>query len=296
MARAAARNSVSRRRLPLRALRLAHGARIKFPAVMGVINVTPDSFSDGGRFFDPEAAVARALQMEQEGADIVDIGGESTRPGAVEVPAEVEASRVLPVIRKLQGRLHRPISIDTRKAIVAEQALEAGAEIVNDVSAMTFDGAMAGVVARYRAAVVLMHMRGTPATMAQMARYHDVVDEVGAYLQRRAEAARAAGIAKSRIIIDPGIGFAKKTSHNLKLLAGLPRLCRLGYPILVGVSRKNFVRQIAGAEQEQLLLGTAAAVSLAVAAGAAIVRVHDPGPIAAAVRMTCAIAAARWDI
>jgi len=170
--------------------------------------------------------------------------------------------------------------------------LNAGAAIVNDVSAMTFDPAMAAVVARYHAAVVLMHMRGTPATMQRMARYGDVVGEVRRYLMQRARTAQRAGIAKSRIILDPGIGFAKKTSHNLKLLAGLWWICQLGYPVLVGVSRKNFVRQIAGVEQEQLILGTAAAVSVAIGAGAAIVRVHDPGPIAAAVRMAAAIGAA----
>ncbi len=275
-----------------KAMRLAHGVTVRFPAIMGVLNVTPDSFSDGGRFLDPGLAVERALQMAREGAGIIDIGGESTRPGAAEVPAEVECERVLPVIRKLAGRLHCPISVDTRKALVAERALEAGAAIINDISAMTFDPEMAAVVASHRAGVVLMHMRGTPATMQRMARYRDVVGEVGRYLAQRAQAACAAGIAKSRIILDPGIGFAKKTSHNLKLLAGLSRLCRLGYPILVGVSRKSFIRQIAGAEQEALIFGTAAAVSVAVAAGAAIVRVHDPAPIAAAVRIAAAISAA----
>ncbi len=275
-----------------KAMRLAHGVTVRFPAIMGVLNVTPDSFSDGGRFLDPGLAVERALQMAREGAGIIDIGGESTRPGAAEVPAEVECERVLPVIRKLAGRLHCPISVDTRKALVAERALEAGAAIINDISAMTFDPEMAAVVASHRAGVVRMHMRGTPATMQRMARYRDVVGEVGRYLAQRAQAACAAGIAKSRIILDPGIGFAKKTSHNLKLLAGLSRLCRLGYPILVGVSRKSFIRQIAGAEQEALIFGTAAAVSVAVAAGAAIVRVHDPAPIAAAVRIAAAISAA----
>lgn len=258
---------------------------------MGVLNVTPDSFSDGNRYLDPDRAIERAQQMAREGAHIIDIGGESTRPGAPEVPAEVECGRVIPVIRRLRSRLGCPISVDTRKAIVAQQALEEGAAIVNDVSALTFDCAMTEVIARHRAAVVLMHMRGTPATMTALARYHDVVEEVGAYLVERARAARAGGIARSRIILDPGIGFAKKTSHNLKLIAAMPRLRCLGYPILVGVSRKNFVRQIAGGGQEQLLFGTAAAVAVAVAAGASIVRVHDPGPIAAAVRMAAAIGA-----
>jgi dihydropteroate synthase len=288
---------VSESRLPeFRGLRLRGGARVRFPAIMGILNVTPDSFSDGGRFFDPDRAVDRALEMAVEGAQIIDIGGESTRPGAVEVPAEIECGRVIPVIRKLQERLACPISIDTRKALVAQQALEAGAEIVNDVSALTFDSAMAAVAARHRAAVVLMHMRGTPATMQRLCRYHDVVDEVGSYLIDRAEAAVAAGIARSRIILDPGIGFAKKTSHNLKLLGALPSLCSLGYPVLVGVSRKNFVRRIAGPDSEQLAFGTAAAVALAVASGASIVRVHDPRPIAAAVRVAAAIGAAMRNV
>jgi dihydropteroate synthase len=257
---------------------------------MGVLNVTPDSFSDGGRFLDPDLAVERALLMAREGAQIIDIGGESTRPGAHEVAAAAECMRVIPVIRRLARRLDCPISIDTRKAPVAEQALAAGAAIVNDVSALTFDAGMSAVVARHKAGVVLMHMRGTPATMQRMTRYRDVVGEVATYLAHRAAAARAAGIAGSRIILDPGIGFGKKTSQNLKLLGATPRLCRLGYPLLVGVSRKSFVSQVAGAGDQQLLLGTAAAVALAVAAGASIVRVHDPGPIGAAVRMAAAIA------
>jgi dihydropteroate synthase len=277
----------------IRGLRLKDGRWIRFPAVMGVLNVTPDSFSDGGRYYESDRAVERALEMVGEGAQIIDIGGESTRPGAQEVPAEVECDRIIPVIRRLRARLRCPISVDTRKAIVAEQALAEGAAIVNDVSALTFDCAMAAVIARHRGAVVLMHMRGTPATMAAMARYHDVVEEVAEYLGKRAAEAQAAGIARSRIILDPGIGFAKKTSHNLRLMAAMPRLCRLGYPILVGVSRKNFVRQIAGGSQEQLLFGTTAAVALAVAAGASIVRVHDPGPIAAAIRMAAAIGVER---
>ncbi|HXR35104.1 MAG TPA: dihydropteroate synthase [Candidatus Binataceae bacterium] len=274
-----------------RGLRLRDGVTVRFPAIMGVLNVTPDSFSDGGRFLDPDLAVEHALRMAREGAQIIDIGGESTRPGAAEVPAEDECRRVIPVIRRLARRLDCPISIDTRKAMVAEHALAAGAAIVNDVSALMFDPGLRAVVARHRATVVLMHMRGTPATMQRMTRYRDVVGEVATYLAQRAAAARAGGIAGSRIILDPGIGFAKQTSQNLKLIGALPRLCRLGYPILVGVSRKSFVRQIAGAGDEQLLLGTAAAVALAVAAGASIVRVHDPGPIAAAVRMAAAIGA-----
>ncbi len=274
-----------------RGLRLSDGTVIRFPAVMGILNVTPDSFSDGGRYVDPGHAVEHAIEMVRAGAHIIDIGGESTRPGADEVSSEDELSRVLPVIRALRGRVNRPISIDTRKASVARAALDEGATIVNDVSAMEFDPAMAKTVADARAAVILMHMRGTPATMMRLTRYRDVVSEVRAYLAGRARAATAAGIAQSRIILDPGIGFAKTETHNLQLISALPRLCELGYPVLVGVSRKRFVGGVAGESDTNLLFGTAAAVALAIAAGAAIVRVHDPGPMAAVVRMTAALRA-----
>ncbi len=259
---------------------------------MGVLNVTPDSFSDGGRYLDADTARARALEMARSGADIIDIGGESTRPGASEVSPEEELSRVIPVIRALRDTLDRPISIDTRKAVVARAALAEGATIVNDVSAMEFDPAMAETVARARAAVILMHMRGSPATMMRQARYRDVVSEVREYLAARARAAVEAGIAKSRIVVDPGIGFAKTANHSLRLLNALPRLRGLGYPILVGVSRKSFVRKITGTSEIDLLFGTAVAVAVAIAGGASIVRVHDPEPIAAVVRMASALAAA----
>lgn len=258
---------------------------------MGILNVTPDSFSDGGCYVDPGHAVEHAIEMARAGAHIIDIGGESTRPGADEVSSEDELSRVLPVIRALRGKLDRPISIDTRKASVARAALDEGATIVNDVSAMEFDPAMAKTVADARAAVILMHMRGTPATMKRMARYRDVVGEVREYLAGRARAAIAAGIARSRIILDPGIGFAKTATHNLQLISALPRLCKLGYPVLAGISRKRFVGTIAGESDTDLLFGTAAAVALAIAGGAAIVRVHDPGPMAAVVRMASALRA-----
>ncbi|HTY54831.1 MAG TPA: dihydropteroate synthase [Candidatus Binataceae bacterium] len=256
---------------------------------MGILNVTPDSFSDGSRYLNPRAALARAHELVRMGADIIDIGGESTRPGALEVPVEEELSRVLPVIRALNGKLGRPISIDTRKAAVARAALAEGATIVNDVSAMEFDPAMAETVARARAAIILMHMRGTPATMMRFRRYHDVVDEVCRYLGARARAAAKAGIAGSRIVVDPGIGFAKTAHHNLQLLNALPRLRKLGYPVLVGVSRKSFVRKISGTAEVEVLFGTAAAVALAIAAGASIVRVHDPQPMRAVARMVSAL-------
>ena len=274
---------------PRRSIRLSDGALIRFPAVMGVLNVTPDSFSDGGRYRNPGQARAHAIEMARAGADIIDIGGESTRPGASEVSPEEELSRVIPVIRALRGAVTRPISIDTRKASVARAALAEGATIVNDVSAMEFDPAMAETVAQARAAVILMHMRGTPATMMRRARYRDVVSEVREYLAARARAAAKAGIARSRIIVDPGIGFAKTANHNLQLLNALPRLRKLGYPVLVGVSRKSFVRTIAGTSDIDLLFGTAAAVAVAIASGAAIVRVHDPEPMSAVVRVASAL-------
>jgi dihydropteroate synthase len=258
---------------------------------MGVLNVTPDSFSDGGRYLDAGRARARAIEMARAGADIIDIGGESTRPGASEVSLEEELRRVIPVVRALRGRLAQPISIDTRKAEVARAALAEGATIVNDISAMEFDPAMAETVARAKATVILMHMRGTPATMMRQARYRDVVSEVHRYLAARARAARRAGIADSRIIVDPGIGFAKTARHNLQLLNALPRLRKLGYPVLVGVSRKSFVRKITGKTDIDVLFGTAAAVAMVVASGASIVRVHDPEPMSAVVRMASALSA-----
>jgi len=273
-----------------RSLRLKDGRVIRFPAVMGILNVTPDSFSDGGCFVDPDRAVEHALAMEAAGAAIIDVGGESTRPGAENVPVEVELDRVLPVIEALRAKLKSPISIDTRKAVVASAALDEGAAIVNDVSGLMFDRAMPQAVARAGAALVLMHMRGTPATMNRLARYRDVVAEVRAFLERQARAAIAAGVRRSRIIVDPGLGFAQNARQNLELMGGLSRICALGYPVLVGASRKRFVRAVAGDSESDLLFGLAAVNALAVAAGASIVRVHDPGPAAAVVKMAVAIA------
>jgi dihydropteroate synthase len=275
-------------------LRLHDGRVIRFPAVMGVLNVTPDSFSDGGRYLDPGRAAAHALEMEAAGAAIIDIGGESTRPrSAREVPAEVELARVGPVLERLSGELHVPISIDTRKAVVARAALAAGASIINDVSALEADPEIAALAAEAKCAVVLMHMRGGPENHMKFARYKDVVREVSNYLAARARFALISGISRSRIILDPGIGFAKTASHNLAILGGLCRVCALGYPVLIGASRKNFVRRISGGGESDILFGTAAVNALAVAAGASIVRVHDPGPALAVVRMGIAIAAER---
>jgi dihydropteroate synthase len=278
-------------------LKLADGRVIQFPAVMGVLNVTPDSFSDGGQYLEADRAVDHALAMEAAGADVIDIGGESSRPvGAVEVPVEVELARVTPVLERLGRQLKVPISIDTRRAKVARVALESGAAIINDITALEHDPEMAPLAARMKCAVVLMHMRGGPADHIKFAHYDDVVREVAEYLEARARFAAAAGVARSRIILDPGLGFAKNAQHNLKLLAALPGLCALGYPVLVGASRKTFVSRLsvaaaaAGAGARELEFGTAAANAIAIAAGASIVRVHDVGAAVAVVRMAAAIA------
>ncbi len=277
-------------------LKLADGRVIKFPAVMGVLNVTPDSFSDGGKYLDADRAVEHALAMEDAGADVIDVGGESSRPvGAVEIPVEVELARVNPVLERLGKRLRVPISIDTRRAGVAQVALDLGAAIINDITSLEHDREMAPLAALSKCAVVLMHMRGGPANHIQFAHYRDVVREVVEYLDARARFAAAAGIARSRIIVDPGLGFAKNAQHNLRLLAALPDLCALGYPVLVGASRKTFVARIAGIAatgcpgERELEFGTAAANALAVAAGASIVRVHDVRAAVAAVRMAAAM-------
>ena len=259
---------------------------MRLPAVMGVLNVTPDSFSDGGRYLDPSRAVEHALAMEEAGADIIDVGGESSRPiGAKSVSLETELGRVRPVLEKLAGRLRAALSVDTRKAAVARIALDSGATIINDISALTADPEMAEVAARAKCAVVLMHMRGGPDDHMKFARYRNVAHEVAAYLTKRARFAIAAGIARSRIVIDPGVGFAKRREHNLALLRALPSLCALGYPVLWGASRKTFSRRRAGASEADLAFGSAAIDAIAIASGASIVRVHDPGAARAVVRM-----------
>jgi dihydropteroate synthase len=259
---------------------------------MGILNVTPDSFSDGGRYLDPSRALARALEMQAQGADIIDVGGESTRPrAAVSVTEAEEIARVRPVLERLGAKLRVPISIDTRRSRVAQIALDCGAAIVNDISALRDDPALAAVAARARCAVVLMHMRGGATDHIRHARYVDVVGEVADFLRGRARFAQAAGIARSRIIVDPGIGFAKLASHNLRLLACLPRIAALGYPVLVGVSRKTFIRRLAGAGEREVAFASAAIDAMAVAAGASIVRTHDPAASRAAIAMARAIAA-----
>lgn len=256
---------------------------------MGVLNVTPDSFSDGGQFLDPDRAMDHALAMEAAGATIIDVGGESTRPvGAKTVSAEVELARVEPVLKLLARRLRTPLSIDTRKAAVAKAALALGAAIVNDISALA-DPPMARLVAEADCAVVLMHMRGQPENHMNFARYRDVLSEVVSYLRARARFATAAGIDRRRIILDPGLGFAKRARHNLELLSGLSRVCALGYPVLIGASRKTFVRKIAGADVLEIQSGNAAVHALAIAKGASIIRVHEVGPSMAAMRMAVAV-------
>lgn len=245
------------------------------PLVMGILNVTPDSFSDGNRFFSLEAAVERALEMEREGADIIDIGGESTRPNAPAVSLEQELDRVLPVIEALAGKIGVPISVDTYKAGVAAAACAAGAEIVNDVSGLCFDPAMAGAVARADAGLVVMHTRGRPDRMQADTRYEDLISEVKAYLSDSLALADAAGIKSCRIAVDPGIGFGKSVAGNLEIVRRLSELLSLGRPILVGPSRKSFIGAVTGKDSGDRLFGTAAVVAVSVANGASIVRVHD---------------------
>ena len=258
------------------------------PLVMGVLNVTPDSFSDGGRFLRPDAAVAEARRMLGDGANWIDVGGESTRPGSASVPVDEQCRRVLPVVEALRP-LGVVVSVDTTRAEVARRALAAGASLINDVSAATADADMPAVMAD-AAAVVLMHMRGTPATMNALADYADVTGEVAAHLLARVEAVAAAGVDRARVLLDPGIGFAKTTAHNLQLLRDLPTLAALGHPLLVGTSRKRFVGEITGEPvAENRLFGTAATVAWSVANGAHVVRVHDVRAMRQVVDMTLAI-------
>jgi len=260
--------------------------------VVGILNVTPDSFSDGGRYLDRATAVAHATRMVDDGADILDVGGESTRPGSAPVSADEELERVHPVIQRL-AELHPavPISIDTRKANVAAEALDAGATIVNDVSGGA-DPAMFDVVRDREAAVVLMHMRGDPTTMQEAPHYDDVVGEVHEYLRQRIEAAELAGIDPERIAIDPGIGFGKDLDHNLELMHGVDAFLDLGRPVLVGPSRKKFIGTILDLPMEERVEGTVGAVVWMVARGAHLVRVHDVKEVVRAVRVSDAIARA----
>ncbi len=279
-------------RLHLRSRTLILGGRT---LVMGVLNITPDSFSDGGAYLDSEAAIARALQLEQEGADIVDIGGESTRPGAAPVTAEEELRRILPVIQVLRGKLRIPMSVDTRRAEVAEAALAAGAEILNDVSGLRMDLRLGEVARRGRVPLILMHMRGTPRTMQRGPFARDVVRDVMTGLREAILRARRAGLAKRQLLLDPGIGFGKKHEQNFEILARLPEFARLGCPIVIGTSRKAFLGKALArsggpsAPPEERLLGTAATVTASILGGAHIVRVHDVAEMVRVARVADAI-------
>jgi dihydropteroate synthase len=263
------------------------------PAIMGVLNVTPDSFSDGGKYADGKAAVARGVELAAEGAWAIDVGGESTRPGSLPVDAEEEKARVLPVISALAKKASCPISVDTYRASVAEAALDAGASIVNDITALSGDPAMAALVARRGCPVVLMHMKGTPRTMQKSPFYRELMGEVAGYLRAAIDSAVAAGVNREQIIIDPGIGFGKTCGHNLQILQRLKEFASLGRPILVGPSRKAFIGKVTGAPVEKREFGTAAAVALAVAGGAHIIRAHNVAQMREAAAVAAAIARGR---
>jgi dihydropteroate synthase len=281
-------------RLPARTLTLGDRTLL-----MGVLNVTPDSFSDGGLFLNADAAVAHALAMEAAGADIIDVGGESTRPESLGVSAETELERVLPVIEKLRGKIRIPISVDTSKSEIADAAASAGAEIVNDVTALRNDPRIAEVARRRKLALILMHMRGKPRTMQKVPFARDVLGDVAQGLRHAVTVARRAGVAKSQIVLDPGIGFGKRFEQNCELLARLPELARLGFPLLVGTSRKSFIGKVleqielrAGAATDRIW-GTAATVAASILQGAHIVRVHEVAEMAQVARVSDALASPR---
>ncbi len=260
---------------------------------MGVVNVTPDSFSDGGRFLDPAAAIAHARRLADEGADLIDLGAESTRPGAAPVPAEEQVRRLAPVVEALARESRACLSIDTADARVAERMLDRGAHVVNDVSALA-DPRMAGVVAQRGGGLVLMHMQATPRTMQEDPRYDDAAREVRAFLAARLAVATAAGVTADRVALDPGIGFGKTVRHNLELLARLDELAALGRPLVIGVSRKRFLGVLLDdLPTDQRLEGGLAAAAIAVHLGAHVVRTHDVRATARAVRVAAAIAGAR---
>jgi dihydropteroate synthase len=262
--------------------------------VMGVLNVTPDSFSDGGKFFDAKSAVEHALEMERDGADIIDVGAESTRPGSLEISAAEELSRLLPVLEALRGKLKIPISMDTQKAAVAELAIGAGAAMINDVSGLRRDPRLAEVAARHHVPIILMHMRGTPRTMQKLPFAKNVMKDVIGGLRKSVAVASKAGVAKSQIILDPGIGFGKSFEQNYELLAKLPELAKLGFPLLVGTSRKGFLGQSLAANgkpapAEERIWGTAATVTASILGGVHIVRVHDVAEMMQVARVADAV-------
>ncbi|MBI5141293.1 MAG: dihydropteroate synthase [Nitrospirae bacterium] len=258
---------------------------------MGVLNVTPDSFSDGGDYLDPEAAIARAWKMAQDGAHVIDVGGESSRPGSDPVAADEEMRRVIPVIRAIAGSggPGLPVSIDTTKASVADAAISAGASIINDISGMTFDADMPRVAAQYGVAVIIMHMRGNPKTMQQDLHYDDLLGEIERFFQERIEAAVAAGVREDLIMIDPGIGFGKTVEHNLEIIRELGKFRSFGRPVVLGPSRKAFIGKILDLPVQERLEGTLAAVVMGMANGADMVRVHDVRAAARAARVADSI-------
>jgi dihydropteroate synthase len=259
--------------------------------VMGVVNVTPDSFSDGGKFLNPEAAIARGLELARQGADILDIGGESTRPGAEPVSGAEELRRVIPVIGKLSAKVKMPLSIDTMKPAVAHAALLAGASIVNDVAANREDDAMWKIAAEFRAGYICMHAQGTPQTMQRNPAYADVVREVGEFFGDRLERLNACGVAADQVVLDVGIGFGKTLEHNLQLLANLESFTTMARPLLLGVSRKSFIERLLGGKLNERLPASLACASLAIAGGVQIIRTHDVAETVQAARMTEAVLA-----
>ncbi|MBU4304114.1 MAG: dihydropteroate synthase [Candidatus Omnitrophica bacterium] len=257
--------------------------------IMGILNVTPDSFSDGGNYFDADKAVVHALEMEKDGADIIDIGAESTRPGAAAVPAVEQLRRIEGIVRILARKLKVPISIDTSDSLVARRCLDAGASIINDVYALRKDDKLGAVVARYQAGLVLMHMQNNPRTMQKNPRYNDVIAQITDFLKKAKEMAIGCGIKEESIIVDPGIGFGKTIEHNLKIIKYLSRFKVLGVPLLIGTSRKSFIGNVLGVSMGEREFGTAASVALCALNGAHIVRVHDVRHMREVVAMTEAI-------
>lgn len=268
-----------------------HSVTFSGTAILGVLNVTPDSFSDGGRYGDPARAVQRAMEMRDEGAQVIDVGGESSRPGSAPVSIETEIARVLPVIEGIRTNSDIPISIDTCKAAVAQAALGAGADIVNDISALRFDPDMANLLASNKVPVILMHMLGTPATMQDAPEYDDCVNEIADFFAERLEFCEGCGIERNRIILDPGIGFGKRLNDNLSILARLSELRRFGCPLMVGTSRKSFIGLLDpnGKQADQRLGGSVASMLTAVANGADLVRVHDVAQTAQALKVYHAV-------
>ncbi len=265
--------------------------------VMGVLNVTPDSFSDGGQYLDPGAAVAHGLELERQGAGILDVGGESTRPGAQPVAADEELRRILPVLEGLKSSgCGAELSVDTCKSSVAARALEAGATFVNDVTALRGDREMAGVIAAAGVDCCLMHMLGDPRTMQDDPKYEDVVSDVKAFLEDRLRFATGHGIVEERIVLDPGIGFGKTVAHNLELLRRIDELVALGRPVLVGTSRKSFIGRLTGRPVDERLAGTIATNVLAFAGGARLFRVHDVAPVRDALAVAAATVRRRWTL